>query len=119
MSQIANTSSHGTIAQYIANYLQPKPSGVQVAFLGTAGMGYHSIPSIQYLVPQAIGVDFLNPWADSDHSTLTNPNIVFIFLPERQDELAAIMEEYPGGTLKVQQAWNSQILFWIYDYYAK
>lgn len=119
MSQISNTASHGTIAQYIANYLQPKSADVQVAFFGSPVMGYYSIPSIQYLAPQVTGINISIPWAEYDRSNLTSQSIVFIFLPERQGELTRVMEEYPGGTLKVQQAWNSQILFWIYDYSAK
>ncbi len=118
-SEIQNVTSNGTIAQSIANYLQTKPSGVQVAFLSSANMGYYSIPSIQYLAPQVDGINIAVPWAEYDRSTLTSPNIVFIFLPERQNEVIPVTEEYPGGTLKVQQTWNSQPLFWIYDYSAK
>jgi hypothetical protein len=119
MSRVANTTSNGMIAQYIANYLQTKPNGVQVAFLGSANMGYYSIPSIPYLAPQVPGVNIAVPWAQYNHVELTSQNIVFVFLPERQAEVVAVMKEYPDGLLKIQQTWNSQILFWIYDYSAK
>jgi 4-amino-4-deoxy-L-arabinose transferase-like glycosyltransferase len=118
-SEIQNMTSNGTIAQYIANYLQSKPDGVPVAFLGSPNMGYHSIPSIQYLAPQVAGINIAVPWAGYDHSGFAGPNIVFIFLPERQAEILPVMQAYPNGLLKVQQTRDGQILFWIYDYFAK
>jgi len=115
LSRIDNINSNGMIAQELANYLKDKPQGVTVAFLGTTNMGYYSIPSTQYLSPHITGVDVIVPWKSFDHSQLEGNKIIFIFLPERQNEIEDVMKEYPNGILEDHRAWNNQIIFWIYN----
>ena len=69
-SEIDNVASNGMIAQQLATYLKDKPDGTQVAFFNAPGMGYYSIPSIQYLAPQVKGTDVMSSWNDFDHSSV-------------------------------------------------
>lgn len=116
LSQIENINSHGMIAQQLSNYLKDKPTGTVVAFLGTPDMGYYSIPSIRYLAPHVRGIEVTVPWKSFDRAQLIDAKVIFIFLPERKNEIQAVMKEYPDGKLEDQQAWNNQILFWAYDW---
>jgi uncharacterized membrane protein len=116
---IENISSHSTIAQHLANRLKEQSSGTQVAFFDVPGMGYYSIPSIQYLAPQMNGIDVPAPWKSFDETILNSSHIIFVFLPGRENEINMIMAEYPNGLLDSEKAWNNQILFWVYDYVLK
>src|SRR3972149_2232348 len=46
---------NGMVAQRLAEHLRYEPASAHVAFFGTPRMGYYSIPSLQYLVPQIAG----------------------------------------------------------------
>ncbi len=117
-SEIDNIASNGMIAQQLATYLKDRPDGTQVAFFNSPGMGYYSIPSIQYLAPQVKGTDVTASWNQFDHSSFDSQNIIFVFLPSREDEIDVVRMEYPGGVLTTQKAWNNQTLYWLYDYGA-
>lgn len=117
--QLDNIASHGTIAQQVANHLEDQPEGTQVVFFSIPDMGYYSIQSIQYLAPQVEGIDVPTPWTSFDKTKLSAKHIVFVFLPEREREIENVMAEYPNGTLVSEKAWNSQVLFWTYDYIVK
>jgi 4-amino-4-deoxy-L-arabinose transferase-like glycosyltransferase len=119
LSRIDNMNSNGIIAQELANYLKDKPQDVTVAFLGTSNMGYYSIPSTQYLLPHITGIEVPAPWKSFDRSKLTGSQLIFIFLPQRQDEVEAVMKQYPNGKLEDKRAWNNQIIFQAYDLSAK
>ena len=112
-------NSNGIIAQELANYLKDKPQDVTVAFLGTSNMGYYSIPSTQYLLPHITGIEVPAPWKSFDRSKLTGSQLIFIFLPQRQDEVEAVMKQYPNGKLEDKRAWNNQIIFQAYDLSTK
>jgi 4-amino-4-deoxy-L-arabinose transferase-like glycosyltransferase len=119
MDQINNISSHGTIAQQLANRLMDQPNGTQVAFFAIPDLGYYSIPSIRYLAPQVNGIDVSAPWKSFDKTKLSADHIIFVFLPERKSEIQIVMTEYPNGVLDSEKAWNNQVLFWAYDYVSK
>lgn len=115
LNRIDNINSNGMIAQELANYLKDKPTGTTVAFFGTPNMGYYSIPSTRYLSPHVTGVDVTVPWKSFDRSQLTSDENIFVFLPEREDEIPEIRKEYPGCKLESHGAWNGEIIFWTYD----
>lgn len=119
MDRRENLASNGAISQELANYLQDKPEGAQVVFMHSPRMGYYSIPSIQYLAPQATGIDPPPDWASFDRSRLTGERIIFVFLPEDQGEIETVRAEFPGGLLLFKNAWNGEILFWLYEYAPK
>ena len=116
IDQISNIDTNGTIAQQLATRLKGEPAGTQVAFFGTGNLGYYSIPSVQYLVPQVKGIDVTTSWKSFDKTKLSGRHIIFVFLPERRDAIDRVMAEYPKGSLDSERAWNNQVLFWIYNY---
>ncbi len=107
------------IAQHLANYLKDKPSDVQVVFLGLPRMGYYSIPSLQFLVPEVKGIDATLPWETFDKSAITGSNLVFVFLPEFESALNAVKADYPGGQIHKEMASDGEPLYWYYEYSAK
>jgi len=119
LNRIDNINSNGMIAQELANYLKDKPKDVTVVFLGTSNMGYYSIPSTQYLLPHITGIEVPAPWKSFDRSKLNGSKLIFIFLPQRENEIEAVMKQYPNGKLEDKRSWNNQIIFQAYDLSAK
>jgi 4-amino-4-deoxy-L-arabinose transferase-like glycosyltransferase len=111
--------NHTMIAQHLANYLEEKPANLQVAFFGAPSMGYYSVPSLQYLVPDVKGIDVTLPWESFDKSTITGTDLVFIFLPGHENELNTIKSDYPGGKTYREVASDGKTLYWYYEYASK
>jgi len=113
--RLNNINSNGILAQELGNYLADKPPKSTILFLGTPDSNYHSVSSTQYLAPQVTGIDVLTSWKTFDHANLESNKTIFIFTPERENEIKEIMKEYPGCQLKEKREWNNQLLFHIYD----
>jgi hypothetical protein len=107
------------IAQHLANYLKDRPSDVQVVFLGLPRMGYYSIPSLQFLVPDIKGIDVALPWETFDKSAITGNNLVFVFVPGFETALEAVKAAYPGGQTYTEMASDGKPLYWYYEYFTK
>jgi 4-amino-4-deoxy-L-arabinose transferase-like glycosyltransferase len=102
------------VAQRLAEFLQTKQD-LEVAFFGDPRMGYSSITSTLYLAPHIQGYDFHSPWGSEENPQLTNVHILFVLLPEQQDNLAAIMKDYPYGVLLDERDPYGGILYWYYE----
>ncbi len=111
--------NHTMIAQHLANYLKEEPADLQVVFFGAPSMGYYSVPSLQYLVPDVKGIDATLPWESFDKSTITGTDLVFIFLPGNENELDTIKMDYPGGKTYIETASDGKPLYWYYEYTSK
>ncbi len=79
-------------------------------------MGFYSIPSLQYLVPGIEGIDIDQPWGAPENPLPTANRLILIFLPIREDQIALVQADYPGGRLSSMTAADGQILYWRYDY---
>lgn len=108
--------SNNVRAQRLADYLKDKPADLQVVFLGAPYMGFYSIPSIQYLVPEIRGVDASLPWETFDKTAITGRQLVFVMLPGNEVALRSIMMDYPGGQAYMEAATDGQPLYWYYEY---
>lgn len=113
---LALSGGPGEIAQEISNDLLEKPQGTQAFFFKNSVMGYYSIPSIPYLVPQVTGFDVEHPWGSPDNPTPSSNHLIFIFLPDNMADLSLIQTEYPGGTLSEKIGANGDTLYWLYEY---
>jgi 4-amino-4-deoxy-L-arabinose transferase-like glycosyltransferase len=82
-------------ATAIARYLENEPPR-DVYFFGLPRMGYSSLSTIPYLAPQMEGIDVNAPLVEAARWVLQEPAL-FIFLPERQDELEYVRMTYPEG----------------------
>lgn len=114
-SVISLARENGTVAQTLANYLETQPKDTQVVFFGSPNMGYYSIPSIQYLVPNIKGIDINEPWPPTDKPDITSNHIIFVFLPNNVDQIPPIEADYPNGILTSIPAADGELLYKIYN----
>ena len=113
------THANTTIANGLAAYLKEKSSKWQVVFFGSPAMGFLSIPSTQYLAPQiSNSIDINQPWGMSENPQPTGDHLLFIFLPNHAEDLAAVKSIYPGGKEITWRASDRTPLFWAYEYVA-
>jgi 4-amino-4-deoxy-L-arabinose transferase-like glycosyltransferase len=114
-SAISLARSDGVVAQTLANYLETKPKDTQVLFFGSPNMGYYSIPSIQYLVPEINGIDINEPWPLADKPAITSNHLIFVFLPNNLDQIPPVQADYPDGFLTSIPAVDGELLYKLYE----
>lgn len=110
-------TSNGMLAHQFGSYLKDQPAGTQVVFFGSPRLGYDS-PAVRYLAPHIQGMNAPEDWETFDRNQLTSSKVIFVFPPEDRDSLEMIQEEYPGGSLTVEKAWNDDVLYWTYEHVA-
>ncbi len=106
---------NGMVAQRLADHLRYEPASAQVAMFGTPRMGYYSIPSLQYLVPDIAGSDMNAPWGSAENPPLVGHPLLFVFLPEHEADMEAVRAEFPGGQLIEEPSRTGGVLFWLYQ----
>ena len=103
------------VATEIAYYLQEEDESLQkVYFFGFPRMGYFSLSTIPYLVPDKLGEDVIEPLQvppDWDLGVSTR----FIFLPERANELQFVQTSYPSGSYREFVDDDGVLLFTVYE----
>ena len=102
------------VATSVAHFLEEKEPPQSVYFFGFPRMGYYSLSTIPYLVPEADAHDVLEPIIDWPEGELSRPT-TFVFLPERENELAYVRDAYPQGTYRQIRNENGLLLFVAYD----
>ncbi len=105
-----NTQVATEVAKYL-NTQEPPPS---VYFFGYPRMGYYSLSTIPYLAPEVEGNDILEPLTTTPGWRLNRPT-VFVFLPERENELVYVRNAFPEGLLRVNRQQNGDVLFTTYE----
>lgn len=101
------------VAQRLAEYLQTEEP-MQVAFFGGERMGYYSINSTAYLAPQMEGLDFREPWGSPDNPPISSDRVAFVFLPEVEENLQLVRQDYPEGKLSVSLDKEGNPLYYLY-----
>ena len=112
---LSTARSNDVIAQNLADYLKTKPQDTQVIFLGFPNMGFYSIPSIQYLVPNIKGIDINQPWSPENKAGITSNHLLFVFLPNQVNQISAVQADYPGGKINSIPASDGNLLYEIYE----
>ncbi|MCJ7703778.1 MAG: glycosyltransferase family 39 protein, partial [Anaerolineales bacterium] len=107
--------ANSLVAQNLADTLAEKPNQVEVLFWGAPRMGYYSIPSLQYLVPEIKGLDMTHPWGSAQNPQPTSDELIFVLLPDHEGELAAIQADFPVGSLVQEFDRNGHTLYWLYE----
>ncbi|HEX6386855.1 MAG TPA: methyltransferase domain-containing protein [Anaerolineae bacterium] len=104
-------------ADNIAAYLAERDEGWTAYFYGAPAM-FADFPTIPFLAGDAFqpGVNLF----DISEAGATLPpagteNFVFMFLPERLDELAPVQNHYPGGQLLTFNGYHANPLFHVYE----
>lgn len=106
-----NTQVAGVLGKYLADY----PEGSQVYFFGPPRMGYYGFSTIPFLAPNARGQDVTDSLAAVPDWTLSGPRAAFVFLPEREIEMAAVAQKYPGGESRRFYSGDGSLLFVLYE----
>ena len=84
------------IATEVADYLEASSEEERVYFFGFPRMGYFSLSTIPYLVPDVVAVDVVQPLDEAPIWDL--PEVThFMFLPERLNDLRFVEMAYPDG----------------------
>jgi hypothetical protein len=102
------------VATAIAHYLNQQDPAPKVYFFGQPRMGYRSLATIPYLAPQVPAEDVSQPLQAAPAWRLTSAT-VFLFLPEREDELSLVRAGYPGGAMRQVGDDAGQPLFLAYE----
>ena len=87
----------------------------EVVFFGAPRMGYTSIATLPYLLPDVQGLDMNFPWGDPENPQPTGRHLVFVFLPGHEEDMRRVMADYPGGVLWHDDAKDGKPLYWVYE----
>lgn len=102
------------VATEIAYYLRDKePAGEDVFFFGFPRMGYFSLSTIPFLAPDKQAQDVIDPLTAPSAFPVRGPTL-FIFLPERLNELDYVRQQVPDGTYREFRAPNGELHFAVY-----
>ncbi len=112
---LSDARGNGEVAQSLADFLGKRPKDIQVIFFGAPNMGYYSVPSIQYLVPEISGIDINQPWPPADKPAITSHHLLFVFLPNNVNQIPPVQADYPGGRLTSVPAADGELLYKLYE----
>jgi hypothetical protein len=103
------------VAQDLARFLQARglDRETQVYFSGLPRMGYRSIETLPYLVPDDTFTDIAEPLTGPPEWPVERP-AVFVFLPEHLDDLTWVEQAHPGGEAVVRTAAGGGDLYTAY-----
>jgi len=103
------------VATEVAYFLRDKEPAVQdVYFFGFPRMGYYSLSTIPFLAPMKKGIDITEPLSVPPDFPLSGPTL-FIFLPERINELNLVRARYPVGEYQEFYSDKGELLFAAYE----
>lgn len=103
------------VATEIGYYLRDKqPANQDVFFFGFPRMGYFSLSTIPFLAPEKQAQDVIEPLTGPAALPVRGPTL-FIFLPERLNELPFVQQQVPGGTTREFRNDNGELLFVVYE----
>ena len=104
------------IADNMAHYLNTLEGDWAAYFYGPPNM-YVGFPTIPLLVQDFHeGINLFDVPPDAPTLPLSPaPNQVFIFLPERFGEAAAVQSQFPGGQLHTFSGFHADPLFHVYE----
>jgi len=103
------------VATEIGYYLRDKePANEDVFFFGFPRMGYFSLSTIPFLAPDKQAQDVIDPLTGPSAFPLRGPTL-FIFLPERLNELEYVRQQAPDGVYREFRAPNGDLHFAVYE----
>lgn len=109
-------SKRAEAATELAGYLNQFDEKPDVYFVGAPWMYWH-FATLPFLVEDITAEDIIDPLSDSIGVLQIDPSddSLFVFLPEREDELPLAQEKYPGGVLdQIVSPVDDQVLFTLY-----
>ena len=114
-NQFADTNTE--IAFEMANYLNDL-EGDWTAYLYGPPVLYIDFPTLPYLLTDfQSGVNLFNVEpTESERPLALTAHQIFLFLPQRQAELATVEQQYPGGSLQQINGQYATPLFTVYQF---
>ena len=112
-------SGNDAVAQRLSDFLLDRPEIDEVYFFGAPRMGYYSIASLDFLVPEVRGIDMNAPWGSADNPRVAANEAVFVFLPEHREDLVGVRVAYPDGTLHEERTSAGTLVYWLYELNGK
>jgi 4-amino-4-deoxy-L-arabinose transferase-like glycosyltransferase len=103
------------VAQRLADYLENKKENLNVLLYGSPNLGYASIPSLRYRLPDVVGLDMVAPWGSSQNPVPRSDHLIFVFLPNHEQDLQQVQSSLPGGKLIEEYGLGQQPLYWLYE----
>ncbi len=104
-----------TVATELAYYLKSRSDKPTVFFYGPPRMWYYGFSTLPFIAPNAKGVDVEKGASALPGALEAPPPRLFVFLPERRQELDAVTLALPGGRLMEFRKANGELLFLLYD----
>ena len=104
------------IAYEMANYLN-ELEGEWTAYLFGPPILFIDFPTLPYLLTDfQAGTNLFNVESpEAERAAAATPNQIFIFLPQREAELAAVESQYPGGQRSQVNGYYASPLFIVYE----
>ena len=107
--------TNNAVAQHMVDHLRKKEGDWQVAFFGLPRMGYASIKSTSFLLPDVIGLDMSAPWGAPENPVPNEEHILYVFLPEHEDDLLSAQAEITGLDVHSEYDQNGNFLYWYFE----
>lgn len=92
------------VATDLADELRGEPPGTRVYTAFAPRMGFRTHATVPFLAPHVDGHDVGDPITTPGDVPDAPPGTLFVFLPERLDELAVVRARHPGGEVETQVA---------------
>ncbi len=108
-------ADNNMVAQRLANILQARPKEMRVFFFGAPRMGFYSLASVPYLAPHIEGFDMNAGWGSPENPDVVGDALMFVFLPDKESDLAGVRAAYPGGELVEETTPDGDLIFWRYE----
>jgi len=102
------------VGQEMGYYLRSLGPQYRYYFFGAPRM-YADFPNTRFLAPQVEGEDVLAPLSGPPTFVKPGKRPVFIFLPERKDEVAQVELSYPTGKWREFRDPSGELLFTAYE----
>ncbi len=102
------------VADRLGKYLRVLGPGYQCYFFGPPRI-YFRMATVPYLARGVEGMDVKEPIRDSVEFVNPDRDAVFVFLPERRNELDVVLRYYPSGQLREFRNQKNEILFVAYE----
>jgi hypothetical protein len=112
-------SENGETATMVGHYLRDQVRGTEVYWFGAPRI-YWNFGSMTFLAPQVIGQDVVDPltsaldFADEAASAVVGRGVLFVFLPERVEELYWVQQAFPEGQVEEFYDTADRLRFMVY-----
>jgi hypothetical protein len=107
-------TANGETATMVGNYLRELEPGTAAYFFGAPRI-YWSFGTMSFLAPQVDGQDVVEPLDALPDFADTSRSTVFLFLPERVQELSWIKKALPQGDVRNYYDAEGRLRFTIYE----